>query len=380
MPGPLLYLFLLFQLFSIYINAQPQHEGFTLAGKITGGDNKVIYLSYYDEENQSAKTDSSLIKDGAFLFSGKLKNPAVAFISLRKREAIGSNATDIIIEPGNMHIDLVFNKFTDAYMTGSRLQDDYELLRLKGNKITANHPLLFDSNGYIYKDLHDSLAGKLKRVNDTINRIDYAYFDEHPGSYLTAYLLQYQARNLSADSLALFYNRLSDHLKNHVVTQTIRSRLKGMKVGTVGTMAAKFIAKDTSGHDFYSGLIKEKYILLDFWASWCVPCREQSPFLIGLHKKYTDKGLRIVSIADDRDLAKWKEAIEKDKTNLWTHVRREVNVALKSKGMADEKDVNDRFNISTLPTYILIDPYGVIIGRFQENPAALENLLSSIFK
>ncbi|MEO7394950.1 MAG: TlpA disulfide reductase family protein [Chitinophagaceae bacterium] len=163
------------------------------------------------------------------------------------------------------------------------------------------HPQLFDSNGYVHKNLDASLSEKLTIVYDTLNRIDYVYFTQHPTSYLTVYLLQYHARNLSQGSLAIFYNRLGEDLKHHVVTQNIRSRLKkNMMAGTVGTIAPKIFAKDTSGNEFYSGLKKGKFIFLDFWASWRVPCRENSSFLIELYKKYKDKGLMIVGIADER--------------------------------------------------------------------------------
>ncbi len=223
----------LFILFSFeYLYAQPAKDHFILNGKITGIDNGVIYLGYYDDIQQSGKSDSSLIRNGLFSFSGKLTQPAVAFLALNKREAFGLNATNIFIEPGKMNISIELNKFDNAHLTGSNTQNDYEEIRTKRNKIIINHPRLFDSNGYVSKGLNDSLSEKITIVFDTLNSIDYEYFNQHPASYLTAYLLKYQVRNLSPDSLAMFYNRLGDNLKHHVVTQTIRSRLKNMRAGS----------------------------------------------------------------------------------------------------------------------------------------------------
>ncbi len=94
------------------------------------------------------------------------------------------------------------------------------------------------------------------------------------------------------------------------------------------------------------------------------------------------KGLKIVGIADDRDISKWKDAIRNDKTSIWTHVRRETNAGLKLKGLPDKNDINEKFNISTLPAYLLIDKYGVIIGRFESNDDSFNKLtlkLSSLF-
>lgn len=352
-----------------------QAEGsFILNGKITGVDNRVIYLSYYDDYLQSGKLDSSFIKNGAFSFSGKLKQPTVAFIKLNKKEAIGLNATDIFLEPAKMNIDITLNEFGNAYLSGSKTQNEYEGLRTKGNQIRKNHAQLFDSNGYVHKNLAESSAEELGLVYDSLDKIDYVYFSQHPASYLTAYLLQYHVRKLSPDSVAIFYNRLGEELKRHPVTQTIRSRLINRKAGSVGTIAPKFFAKDTSGNDFFSGFIQNKYILLDFWASWCVPCRKNSPYLIDLYGKYKDRGLNIIGIADDRNLSDWKNAIKNDKTNIWTHVRREVNPDLKTRGLKDISDVNEKFNISILPIYLLIDMHGVIIGRFEADDNSLYKL------
>ncbi len=354
-----------------HIHCQTPKNHFILNGKITGIDNRPIYLSYYDDELRSGKLDSALISNGVFSFSGKLKGPSVAFIALSKKEAVGLNATDIFLEPVKMNIAITLNEFRSAHLTGSTTQKNYDELKSKGNQIIKNYPQLFDSNGYVHKNLNNLLSEKLTSVYDSLNKIDYEYFDQNPTSYLTAYLLQYQVKNLSPDSLAMFYNRLGEDLKRHVVTQTIRSRLKNMKVGSVGTVAPKFFAKDTGGNDFYSGLIKGKYILLDFWASWCVPCRQNNPHLIELYKNYKIKGLRIVGIADDRDLIKWKDAIKKDKTNIWIQVRRGANPELKKKGLSDVNDINEKFNISILPTYILIDTHGVIIGRFENDDSLI---------
>jgi thiol-disulfide isomerase/thioredoxin len=355
---------------------------FFLNGKINGVNERMIYLSYYDDILQTGRLDSSLVKRDSFSFSGNINQPAVAFIKLNKKEAVGLNATNIFIEPGNMKLILKLNDFGNAHLIGSHTQKDYEDLKLKENRVVKNHPALFDSNGYVIENLDKYQQVRLSVVFDSLNKIHYEYFDQHPTSYLTAYLLQSHTRNLTPDSLAIFYNRLNEHLKQHPVTQTIRTRLKNTKAGSIGSIAPNFIAKDTSGNDFYFGLLKGEYILLDFWASWCVPCRQNNPFLIELYNKYKTRGLRIVGITDDRDISKWRDAILNDKTSIWTHVRRETNAGLKLKGLPDKNDINEKFNISTLPTYLLIDKYGVIIGRFESNDDFFNKLtlkLSSLF-
>ena len=145
----------LLMLFSFqYGHSQSVKDHFILNGQITGIDNRVIYLSYYDEYLQSGKSDSCFIRNGLFSFSGRLKNQAVAFIKLNKREAVGLNATDIFLEPAKMNIEIELNKFDKAHLTGSGIQNDYEEIRTKWNQIIINHPQLFDSNGHVHKNLN----------------------------------------------------------------------------------------------------------------------------------------------------------------------------------------------------------------------------------
>lgn len=120
---------------------------------------------------------------------------------------------------------------------------------------------------------------------------------------------------------------------------------------------------------------KGQYILLDFWASWCGPCRAGNPHLISLYKKYHDKGVEFIGIAsDDNNIPAWHKAIKKDRVGIWRHILS----GNKRKG----NDIGDKYAIHTLPTKILIDPTGKIIGRYGadgENDAAMDKKFEEIF-
>ncbi len=118
--------------------------------------------------------------------------------------------------------------------------------------------------------------------------------------------------------------------------------------------------------------------MLDFWASWCVPCRKGNPHLKELYAKYKEKGIEFVGIADDdRAEAKWKEAVAKDGTGIWKHVRRGLKY---ENGVFDTSaDISGNFGIHTLPTKILIDRDGKIIGRYGEQEEELNKKLKEIF-
>ena len=104
------------------------------------------------------------------------------------------------------------------------------------------------------------------------------------------------------------------------------------------------------GDTFHLNEFKGKWILMDFWASWCAPCRKLSPRLIELHKKYQYKGLNIVGIAVEKNSVKWRDAIQKDQTGNWPQIL--------------DSNFANTFNVTSLPSLILIDPNGKIVERF----------------
>ena len=123
-------------------------------------------------------------------------------------------------------------------------------------------------------------------------------------------------------------------------------------------------------------------MLLDFWASWCVPCRKGNPHLLSLYANYKDKGLEIIGISDDdKNPDAWKKAIEKDGIGVWKHVLRGMKQT--PEGRADRStSISDQYGTSTLPTKILIDPQGIIIGRYGadgETDDALDKKLAELF-
>lgn len=123
-------------------------------------------------------------------------------------------------------------------------------------------------------------------------------------------------------------------------------------------------------------------MLVDFWASWCVPCRKGNPHLKELYSQYKAKGFEVIGISDDdRDHDAWKKAVAKDGLP-WQHVLRGLKYDA-VKGFDKTNDISELFGIHSLPTQVLIDPSGKIIARYGEGAAAHEDLdkkLAEVFK
>lgn len=160
---------------------------------------------------------------------------------------------------------------------------------------------------------------------------------------------------------------------------------KTQQTGQPGAVAAGFTTSDMNGKPLKLSDFKGKYVLLDFWASWCVPCRKSNPHIIQLYHQYKDKGFDVIGVSDDdtRQL-QWRNAVKQDSTGIWHQVLRGAGkIANNQSGKANAKDLHQLYNIQSLPTKILIGPTGKIIGRYGDNDTNdddLDKALAEIFK
>ncbi|MDB5209291.1 MAG: alkyl hydroperoxide reductase/Thiol specific antioxidant/Mal allergen [Sediminibacterium sp.] len=368
------------------LSAQQKITGhFILKGNVTGQDGNWMDLSYNSEGK--AINDSVQIVSGRFRFEGSVKEPTMAYLSgkTKTRSVDDPNFTTVFLEPAMLTASIDDGKFKQAIITGSKTHTEYTLLQSPLNKLRNR-----------WKPVMDTLSAVNKRSNAQyqelkewvlvpyyaeLREIEYAFYDTHRESYVTAYQLRFRARELTTDSLKLFYNRFPDKVKESINGRLLLTEISKRKIGVPGAMAANFNTVDINGNKFSLADYKGKYVLLDFWASWCVPCRKGNPHLKELYAKYNAKGFEVVGVSDDdRDNAAWRKAVAQDGLP-WKHVLRGLKSA---NGVFDRSaDINESFNISSLPTQILIDPAGKIIARYGdggEDHALLDSKLESLIK
>lgn len=365
------------------VHAQ-QKDHFRLSGRLKNQDTDFIYLSYQGESG-SRILDSARITNGQFQFNGRLKEPTLAYlhVKLKSKDMDEPDYTNVFLEPASMSIDLKAGDFKNATMKGSATQEEQiSLEKMKAGIRKEQQPFL---DAYRKEKDHEKASEIMELFepfNARIDVIDYAYFKANPDSYLTAYLMRFKMSKLNANEAKQFYNSWTDKIKQSSYGKTIAEEIKKLEKGSAGSVAAAFTAKDIIGTTLSLSDFKgKKYVLLDFWASWCVPCRKGNPHLIAVYQKYKDKGLEIIGVSDDdRAPAAWKKAVEQDKIGIWKHVLRGTKPAAKGYGMSES--INDTYGIHTLPTKILIDKNGVIIGRYGgggESDEAMDKKLAMIF-
>ncbi len=360
---------------------------FSIKGKIKGISSGLLYLTYNPENKNFIKDSSQIRNDGSFSFKGKVTRPTSAILSLKREKRDDQNFTTFFIEPSAMTSALVLNKFSTAKFTGSKTQNEFALLnKLKEPVQKEMEPLVEEYNtaneAYIkaMKDKKDedtinllgekadSIREKFAPYNAKEDSIDYKFFVSHPHSYVTAYMMRYHIPYLTLGTMEKYYNKFGSKLQQSYYGKYIKDEIEKLQGGSPGSIAKDFSKADINGDTLALSSFKgKKYVLLDFWASWCIPCRKGNPHLKEIYQVYKEKGLEIIGVSDDDSHPdKWKKAIEEDSLP-WRHVLRGLDWDKIRKGEKNKNDISEKFGIHTLPTKILIDKNGVIIGRYNED-------------
>lgn len=349
---------------------------FSIHGQIADPKLDSVSILYINDQGKVSRQITPAVK-GSFDINGTISQPTMAYLlfmhkgeKLSKRDAeIKTNK--VFIEPGNMTINAEADQQGYIQVKGSTSQMEWNELKSKTKPIQSALDSLSNGNaGRAPAPLHQQLA-----------KINYDYFFSHPGSYVAANQVMFFTSAFNLDSLQHLFNNYTPEIKQSTDGRRLEAAIKSRTAGLPGTAAFQFSVKDKDGKDLALADFKGRYVLLDFWATWCVPCRKSMPHMISLYQKYKGKNFDVIAIGDDDTRVKeWSDAIDHDGIGMFHHTLRGVNMEMTRKGIPNPRDLDEGYGIRALPTLILIDPAGKIIGRFSGNEEDLDQMLASVLK
>ena len=377
-----------------------EENKFRLNGTVTNMDNGNLFLITFDEA-RNITTDTLHIVNGTFTFEGdiassNLNGMIATSTDLRSQEP----RFQTYLEPSIMEVDIDANDIMATKLTGSKTQDDNDRLKASHEEAAkkyqstldafqansekiraAKTPEEKDSLKYIDNDFRTQLEPYYAELGD----ISKQFIKDNPNSYISLQYMRMQLRKFNYEEASALFSNFSDELKSSETGKEINKSIEEKKLGIPGAIAGDFNTTDINGKAIKLDDFKGQYLLIDFWASWCVPCRKGNPHLLDLYAKYKSKGLEILGVSDDdRDHDAWKKAVAKDEIGVWRHVLRGLKIDMSNGGYKKLDDgISGGYNISTLPTKILVGPDGVIVGRFGGgggSDADMDKMLAEIFK
>ena len=304
-------------------------DGFTLNGNIEGLKNGIVVLAKLDlVTNERVDVDSTEIKDGKFAFDGNIESPYLHTLFFNGNQ----DKIHFFLENSEITITVNIDDIENSSIIGSR-EDS-----------------LFHS--YQLDDIFDRKLG----MEIMLNYPDYCF------SAFTAYY-QFQIHNIHSDTLDIIMNGFQGQVKKSVYYDHLSNLYNTIRKVAISQPAPGFSIPDTAGNIVELDQFRGTYVLIDFWASWCAPCRAANPKLVEVYKQFADKNFTIIGISVDKEKDLWKKAIESDKLP-WINLSNLIGWDI----------IADNYGVKAIPQNFLLDTNGIIIDKNIEP----ENLIDKL--
>lgn len=338
---------------ALLIAACGQQGMFTVTGNIDGLTGKVI-LTTLDDSGKYTAVDSADVTDGTFTLTGTVSGPQEARMTVEGKRGIPM----FFLENGAITISGKADSLTGVTISGSSTQDIFTGINEKLQEVGKEMQPLYAAYREAQSKNDAAKIAEIQAKANTISEKQQAVIQtaakENTGNAIGPYYLYRQLQyDLSLAELKDWVAKFSGDARKTIYYDLLQKRIAALETVDVGQVAPDFEMENPDGKMIKLSDFRGKYLLIDFWASWCGPCRRENPNVVKLYKEVQGKDFDILGVSLDNSREAWLKAI-KDDGLVWNHV-------------SDVKGWDNRvaklYGVNSIPHTVLLDKDGVIIAN-----------------
>lgn len=328
--------------------SRPANE-YRITGMVEGASPGWIVLSRV-VNNDLVAIDSVDSNDGAISFTGIIDMPEAYFLEFKADQKF----VRFFVEPGDIEVSGHVN---DPIFEGAETQEIYkgfgkEIDRLDSlrNALYEEFKAASDAND---SDLLEQIRDKAMKIDEDQHAFTIDFIKSNNNNPVGPYIAINNIYQFELDELKDMRSTFTPAIASSKYVGMVDEQIQKIERVAIGMPAPNFTQNDTVGNPVSLNQFKGKYLLIDFWASWCSPCRRENPNVVAAYQKFHDMGFDILGVSLDQHHGRWVDAIAEDNLT-WTQVS-------DLKGWQNE--VSNQYGVSSIPANFLLDTAGVIIAK-----------------
>jgi peroxiredoxin len=332
---------------------------FVISGTANGIENgKKVFVEIQTETGSLAK-DTAIVTDGKFELRGITETVDLAFVRFDSEEI----NLPVIIEEGKITLNIVKDSLHKSTLGGTPNNEKFQKFNTESRLISEKVVKFEKDNGPVMQQAQmaqdtatvNRLMKEYQKFQNEMNEYSKKFIKENSDAYLSVLLLEnfLMRQYLTADEVKTYFEGLDKSLHKTKSGKKIKTALDAMTAIVVGKPAPNFSAPSPEGKTISLKESLGKVTIIDFWASWCGPCRAENPNVVALYNEFNPKGLNIIGVSLDKDATKWKDAIAKDGL-IWPHV---------SNLKFWDEPIAKQYNVQSIPATFILDAKGNIVAK-----------------
>lgn len=339
-------------------------------GKITGAEGQTIFLDQMSLRGNQPIDTAIINKEGAFKFKGTLPQEGLYMLRINQNKSWA-----LVLKGGAVSVNSTFEDVYKYNVTGS--EDSKQLAayieklgetQKSLQEISQQFQQMQQSGNANQQQLMQLQLQYQKKVsflqNYTVN-----FVDTVQSPYVALFGASLLDIRQNGATLKKVIDRIENQVPNSPFIADFKAKLKEANRLAIGTKAPNFTLKSHKGEQFSLYDMDAEYVLIDFWASWCKPCRIENPNLVKTYKEYKDKGFEVFSVSLDKNMQRWASAIQQDNLTWKFHG---------SELQGWSCPVAKTYNVSSIPATFLVDSeFNIVAKNLRGN--ALDQKLAEVF-